>query len=73
MKKADFFAFFDFLRPAFGHDRLGHSQSLKYLKSFHFSFFGHQTPDRPPFFLTIMGQIIFCSLSTADLTAFLTD
>ena len=31
-KKLIFFAFFEFLRPAFGHGRLGHPQSLEYYK-----------------------------------------
>ena len=31
-KKADFRAFFCFLWPVFGHGRLGHPQSLEYLK-----------------------------------------
>ena len=34
--KADFLAFFNFLRPAFGHGCLGHQQSLEYLYNFYF-------------------------------------
>ena len=33
-KKKIFERFFDFLRPAFGHGRLGHPQSLEYSSSF---------------------------------------
>ena len=33
--KVDFQANFDFLQPEFGHGRLGHPQSLEYLKLKH--------------------------------------
>ena len=33
-KKMIFERFFDFLRPAFGHGRLGHPQSLEYFGCF---------------------------------------
>ena len=45
--------FFDFLRPAFGHGRLGHPESLEYLNTIYWALFqeAYQLLPFAPFFL----------------------
>ena len=64
-KKADFFGrFFCFLRPAFGHGRLGHPQSLEYF----FIFFFHSQPGPtlvPGVFIFICVKVRFLVTKTS--------